>query len=35
MGIEFAMPLQRDASGRVPAAAPPQPVVRRLLKEAS
>jgi EAL domain-containing protein (putative c-di-GMP-specific phosphodiesterase class I) len=33
MGIEFATPLQRDAAGRVPAAAPPPPVVRKLLKE--
>jgi diguanylate cyclase (GGDEF)-like protein/PAS domain S-box-containing protein len=35
MGIEFATPLQIDANGRVPAAAPPPPVVRPLLKEAS
>ncbi len=34
MGIEFATPLQRDASGRAPAASPPRPT-HRLLKEAS
>jgi hypothetical protein len=34
MGVEFAPPLTSDANGRIPAAVPPPPVVRRLLKEA-
>jgi diguanylate cyclase (GGDEF)-like protein/PAS domain S-box-containing protein len=37
MGVEFAMPLQRDADGRIAAAYAkgPEPVVRPLLREAS